>query len=101
MPTIQFEASPIGEPKTVEVPQGGPLVDICDEYYAPVAFSCRSASCATCHIEVLAGEELLEPANEAERDLLDIISAPEHTRLACQAEVRPGPGVLRIKPVTE
>jgi ferredoxin len=99
VPTIEFEGSAIGEPKTVEEPEGGALVDICDEHYAPVAFSCRSASCATCHIEVVAGAHLLEPPEEPERELLELIGAPEGSRLACQARVRPGPGVLRIRPI--
>jgi ferredoxin len=99
VPIIEFEASAIGEPKTVEQAEGGALVDICDHHYAPVAFSCRSATCATCHIQVLEGMHLLEPAEEAERELLELIDAPHDSRLACQACVRPGPGLLRIRPV--
>jgi ferredoxin len=99
VPTIAFVENAAGAAKTVDVPDGGDLVDICDHYYAPVPFSCRSASCATCQIEVVEGAALLEPPAEAEADLLDILGGPEGTRLACQARVRPGPGLLKIKPV--
>jgi ferredoxin len=100
MPTIEFEGAGIASDKLVDVPEGGDLVDICDRILAPVAFSCRSASCGTCHIRVLEGAALLEPPNEAEADLLDLLDGPADSRLACQARVRPGPGKLRVRPVT-
>lgn len=97
MPKIEFLSSPAGAAKEAEAPKGGPLLDICDEALAPVPFSCRSASCATCHIEVLQGAELLEPPDEAEQDLLDIVGGPEGSRLACQVIVKPGPGLIRLR----
>lgn len=99
MPTIEFEGSGLAGAKTAEVPQGGELLDICDEVLAPIAFSCRSASCGTCHIEVLEGATLLEKPSEEEEDLLDLLDGPENARLACQAKVKPGPGLIRIRPV--
>jgi ferredoxin len=91
--------SAAGHAKTVEVPDGGALVDICDAHYAPVPFSCRSATCATCHIQVLEGADLLEPAESEEAELLRVLRAPAGSRLACQAVVRAAPGVLRVKPL--
>jgi ferredoxin len=85
--------------KTVDAPDGGELVDLCDEYLAPVPFSCRSASCGTCHVQVLEGIELFEPPNESEQELLDLLGGPQHSRLACQARLRPGPGLIRIRPM--
>jgi 2Fe-2S ferredoxin len=98
VPTIEFAASAIGAKKIVDAPEGGALVDLCDEYLAPVPFSCRSASCATCHIEVLEGAELLEPPEPEERSLLDLLQGLPNARLACQARVKPGPGRLCIRP---
>ena len=89
VPKIEFLGNTIGPAKTVDVENGGELVDICDAVLAPIPFSCRSASCGTCHIEVLGGGELLEPPNEEEADLLDLLRGPEGSRLACQARVRP------------
>lgn len=99
MPTIEFEGTGLAGEKTAEAPDGGDLLDICDEVLAPIAFSCRSASCGTCHIEVLEGAELLEKPAEDEEDLLDLLDGPENARLACQARVKPGPGFIRIRPV--
>lgn len=98
MPRIVFIATRIGHEKTVET-DGGDLLDICDQYLAPVAFSCRSASCGTCHIEVSEGEELLEPPLAPERELLELLGdLPKH-RLACQARVKDAPGTIVIRPV--
>jgi ferredoxin len=77
----------------------GRLIDLCDEARAPVEFSCRAANCRTCRVEVLAGADLLDPPGEDE--LAVLASAPSRAgavqRLACQASVRPGPGLLRLR----
>jgi ferredoxin len=97
VPKIEFLASVAGSAKETEAPEGGVLLEICDDALAPIPFSCRSASCATCHIEVLEGKELLEPPQDAEQDLLDVVGGPAGSRLACQAIVKPGPGLIRIR----
>ncbi len=99
MPTIEFAASALGAEKVVEAPDGGSLVDIADERRAPIPFSCRSATCGTCHIVVLAGTEHLDPPDPIEAELLRIMRGPPDSRLACQAVVRPGPGRIRVRPV--
>jgi ferredoxin len=99
VPRLEFLASPAGSAKTVEAPAGGALVDLCDHHLAPIPFSCRSATCATCQVEIVAGGELLEPPEAAEQDLLDIIGGPSGSRLACQAVVKPGPGLIRLRSV--
>lgn len=99
MPTIEFEGAGLAGDKTAEAPNGGDLLEICDDVLAPIAFSCRSASCGTCHIEVFEGAELLEAMGEDEEDLLDLLDGPENSRLACQAQVKPGPGLIKIRPV--
>ncbi|HTA90438.1 MAG TPA: 2Fe-2S iron-sulfur cluster-binding protein [Polyangiaceae bacterium] len=97
MPKIEFLGNGIGPAKVVDVEAGGELVDICDHYFAPIPFSCRSASCGTCHIEILDGAGYLEPPEEPEEELLDILGGDGTTRLACQARVKPGPGLIRIR----
>ena len=98
MPRIVFLEGVLGREKTVEAPDGGELLDICDEVLAPVPFSCRSASCATCQIEIVEGGDLLEPPEDVERELLHILGGPPNNRLACQARVRAGAGCIRLKP---
>lgn len=97
MPTIEFLGNGFGATKTVEAPEGGALVDICDEHFCPVPFSCRSASCGTCHSEIVQGIEHLAPAEPLEQELLDLLGGGPNSRLACQAEVLPGPGLIRIR----
>lgn len=98
MPTIEFVANRIGMKKVIEAPEGGPLVDLCDEHFCPVPFSCRSASCGTCHIAVEEGVDLFLPPEEPEQELLDLLGGDGTSRLACQAEVKPGPGFIRVRP---
>jgi ferredoxin len=99
VPTIVFFEGVKGRTKSVEAPGGGELLDICDEHLAPVPFSCRSASCATCQIEIVEGADLLEPADAVEQELLDVLGGPTSHRLACQTRVRAGVGLVRLKPV--
>ncbi|RYZ03690.1 MAG: (2Fe-2S)-binding protein [Myxococcales bacterium] len=98
MATLVFVANRFGAEKRIDVPEGGEVVDICDHYFAPIPFSCRSASCGTCQVEVLEGEDLLEPPNAEEADLIPLLGGKG--RLACQARVRPNvEGVIKLKSV--
>lgn len=101
MPTIEFESSRAGRGRVLEAPEGGALVDLCDRHLAPIPFSCRSATCGTCHIEVVEGAELLDPPESAEAELLSLLRGPPTGRLACQAVVRPVAGRLRVRPLDE
>nr|PZN17643.1 MAG: ferredoxin [Pseudomonadota bacterium] len=94
---MEVSGSRIGRTKVIDAPEGGDLVDICDYHLAPIPFSCRSASCGTCHVEVLEGADLLEPPEGPEAELLELLGGGPY-RLACQARVRPGPGLVRLRP---
>jgi ferredoxin len=97
MPAVIFESSG-GIVVEADAPAGGRLVDLCDEHRAPVPFSCRSASCGTCRIDVLEGAELLEPPREDELDVLDLFGDDSgRCRLACQTRVRAGSGRVRVR----
>jgi ferredoxin len=97
MPIIAFASRADRPELTVTVTGPEALLDVCDEAGAPVAFSCRDGNCATCRVEVLDGVELLEPAGADEREILDRLGAAANQRLACQAVVRLGEGLLRIR----
>jgi len=97
VPKVEFVGNGFGRTKTVDAVEGGELVDICDHHFAPIPFSCRSASCGTCHVDVLEGAEFFEPAEQPERELITLLGG--HGRLACQAKVRPGPGFIKIRSV--
>ena len=90
MPTVTFVSNDGSKKKTVDAKPGTMLADLCDDHEAPIPFSCRSASCATCHIEVLEGQEALAPPEDEELDVLDAIqSPPPRNRLCCQAKLKP------------
>src|SRR5258706_16458411 len=97
MPTVHFEGNLFGADRDVDVPDGGALVDVCDEHEAPVPFSCRSATCGTCRIEIIEGADLFEPRQVEEEDLLAIFGDPGHFRLACQATLRKTDGLVRLR----
>ncbi len=102
MPEITFVSSDGAQKKTVDAPGGGALADLCDDAAAPIPFSCRSASCATCHIEVLEGQESLLPPEDDEKDVLDAVcSTPPRFRLACCAKLRAGPGKVVVRAQNE
>jgi 2Fe-2S ferredoxin len=102
MPEITFESSDGSSKKTVQAPQGGALADLCDDNAAPIPFSCRSASCATCHIEVLEGADALLPPETEELDVLDAVcSMPPRFRLACCAKLKAGPGRVVVRAQNE
>jgi ferredoxin len=82
----------------IDAPDGAALVDLCDNYQAPIPFSCRSASCGTCRMHVVEGAECLLPPAEDELDLLDVFNLkPPNVRLACQVKLRAGAQRLRVK----
>ncbi len=98
MPTVTFESSDAKIKKTVNVPGGGAIADICDDHEAPIPFSCRSASCATCHLEVLEGQDAFLPPEQDELDVLEAIdSKPPRFRLGCCAKLKPGEAIVRVR----
>ena len=100
MPSVTFEAPP-HKTVTIEAPEGGSVADLCDKYEAPVPFSCRRASCATCRCEVAAGADLLAAPEDEELDILDVLGAPKTHRLACCLKLKAGPGLVVLKPVND
>ena len=106
MPIVIFERPrherSAHEPLTVAVPEGGALVDTCDDHAAPIPFSCKSASCGTCRIEILEGEDELLPAADDELEVLTLFDTPPPgCRLACQAKMKPGLSTLRVRPIDD
>ena len=101
MPTVVFEKK--GKPVlTVSAPEGGSIQDMCDDHAAPVPFSCRSACCGTCRVEVLEGAENLDTPEDEELDVLDAFGqAPPKHRLACCAKMKAGGGTVRVQAVDE
>ena len=100
---VTFESNDGKKSISVEAPPGTALADLADDGEAPIPFSCRSASCATCHIEVLEGQQLLAAPEDEELDVLDAIaSPPPRFRLCCQAKLGAADGgAVRVRAQNE
>jgi len=86
MPKVTFEADNL----TVEVPEGKPLIEVCQENNASLPFfSCEDGSCGTCLCPIEPIENLdPNPAEGAEKKLLEVYCAKDNERLACQVKVK-------------
>jgi ferredoxin len=92
-----------GGRKIVEVPEdiNLSLMEVLKASEYPIEASCGGiALCATCHVEVVKGNERLEGPTDSELDMLDTLpSTNRHSRLACQIRINPRlqDAVLRLK----
>lgn len=77
-----------GKTQTLELPEGInlSLMEVLKASDYPIAATCGGmALCATCHIEILEGEEKLGAPNDIELDMIDTLpNATPGSRLACQ-----------------
>jgi ferredoxin len=77
-----------GEVQELELPNdiNLSLMEILKASEYPVLATCGGmALCATCHVEVLQGAEMLGNPNDAELDMIDTLpNATSNSRLACQ-----------------
>ncbi len=82
-----------GTRKEIEAPDdmGLSLMEILKAYEYPILATCGGmALCATCHVQVIEGEDELGSATDAELDQLE--NLPEYfptSRLACQVRISP------------
>ena len=101
MATVRLEGLS-GTVTEVDLPKGGEVVNACDDSRADVPFSCRSASCGTCRVVVLEGGQFLGTPESEELQVLEAFGVtPDKQRLACQASVKAGPGLIRLRPVKD
>lgn len=94
--------SSAGRTVELEAPAGSSLAELWDTHDLPIPFSCRSASCGTCRIEVLEGADQLVPPAEDELYVLDAFDAdPPRFRLTCQARLGDAATRIRMRAVNE
>lgn len=89
MAMIKFEIQNAdGQIQQLELPDdiNLSLMEVLKASDYPIAATCGGiALCATCHIEVLQGEEKLGSATDVEMDMIDTLpNASSRSRLACQ-----------------
>jgi ferredoxin len=94
---VDFESSNARMAVTGQAEPFDRLIDVCDACSAPVEFSCRSGTCGTCRVEVIAGENLLQPPTDDELETLAAFDAPPSHRLACRSRLGAGTGHLRLR----
>lgn len=99
MPIVRFVAPSGHVELEIAVPEGGRLLDVCDEQAVRIPFSCRGATCGTCRVEVLEGLDRLDPPGADEREVLASLGDGPARRLACQARIGAGPGLVVIRAV--
>jgi len=89
--------TPSGGRQVVEAASGDRVMDLADDLDAPIAFSCRSASCGICRVRVEEGLRLLQPPSEHECEVLEALGSSGVERLACQAKIRAATGIIRLR----
>jgi len=70
--------------KKISVEDNSPIKQACKELGVP--FNCEEATCATCSIDILSGEDNLNEPNENEINL----GKDRKHRCACQAKIKKG-----------
>lgn len=87
MSSIRIRFEPAGV--EVEAVSGETLMDITDANpAAEVPYSCRTATCGTCRVEVLQGADALSTPDQFELEVLEIFGdTPGKVRLCCQARL--------------
>lgn len=73
--------------KTIEVSEGVPLIDMCEDHDTSILFGCRDGACGACMVRVLKGAENISKMEDSERDFLETMAAEDNERLACQCKV--------------
>ena len=90
------------EGAVLEAPAGQSICDALLENGIEIEHACeKSCACTTCHVVIREGYGSLEPATDAEDDLLDKAWGLEPTsRLSCQAQVGDTPLTVEIPKYT-
>ncbi|MBN2752944.1 MAG: (2Fe-2S)-binding protein [Rhodospirillaceae bacterium] len=73
--------------KTVTVPEGTRLIDISEDVGTGIIYGCRQCSCGRCMVEVIDGEDGLDPPSVLEIKVLEHHEGGANSRLACQARI--------------
>ncbi|MGV3762108.1 2Fe-2S iron-sulfur cluster-binding protein [Parapedobacter sp.] len=91
----------LGEVRLLEIPDGIDLslMEVLKASDYDILATCGGmALCATCHIQVVEGMEVLAPRSDAELDMLDTLpDANDRSRLACQIRLNSALDGLKIR----
>ena len=73
---------------TAEVPDGSLLAEL--DGKCSILFACKSGSCASCKVKVIAGMENLEPPDDMEQAGLATFAIDPSERLMCCCRIKSG-----------
>jgi len=73
--------------KTIDVVDGYPLIDMCEDHDTSILFGCRDGACGACMVKVIDGADKISPMKDDEKDFLETMAAEPNERLACQCKV--------------
>lgn len=73
--------------KTIDVPVGYPLIDMCEDHDTSILFGCRDGACGACMVRIKEGAANISAMEDNERDFLQTMAAEANERLACQCKV--------------
>jgi ferredoxin len=73
--------------KTIDVVDGYPLIDMCEDHDTSILFGCRDGACGACMVKIVSGSEKISPMKDDEKDFLETMAAEPNERLACQCKV--------------
>jgi ferredoxin len=73
--------------KTIDVVDGYPLIDMCEDHDTSILFGCRDGACGACMVKVIQGSDKISPMKDDEKDFLETMAAEPNERLACQCKV--------------
>lgn len=73
--------------KHIEVEDGSPIEEACEE--AGVPFACSGGLCGMCIVEIQEGMENLSAPTQAEKEFIGEAGL-KHERMACQCSIRSG-----------
>ncbi len=86
-------------PKTVNAEAGYSILEITEDHDVHLNHNCGGVcACSTCHVYVLAGEDMLEEISEKEEDFIDRARNPRiESRLGCQCVILEDDAVIEIQ----
>ncbi len=56
--------------KTIDVVDGYPLIDMCEDHDTSILFGCRDGACGACMVKIIQGSEKISPMKDDEKDFL-------------------------------
>ena len=94
MPTITFA----NNGQSYEVPEGTSFLEFCQANGVEFDFGCTVGSCGTCRMQILEGADNVDPADDEEKETIEMCTDVEGARLGCGVVIR---GDVKLQQLTD